>query len=147
MSSDKSNGSLISELAGALEAGDLDKILSMFTDDIKIVNPFGTFEGKAEVERFLSWNLENVRFEKISEEGIGMLVEGDKAFYDHKVVCQVDGTHAEFLVMSSYVFSSGKFKLWRQVFDRLGIAEQTASGFLPQKVVGVIVQKARKGLD
>ena len=91
--------------------------------------------------------MKNVKTERISEEGIGIIVEGDKAFYDHKVYCQVDDTPVEFFVMSSYEFSNGKFKLWRQVFDRLAIAEQTASGFLPQKAVGAIVREARKVLD
>lgn len=139
--------SMIRELAGAYEKGDLNKMLSLFTDDITFINPFGTFEGKAEAERYLSWNLKNVKVEKISDEGIGILVEGDKAFYDHKVVCQLGDTTAEFSVMSSYEFSNGKFKLWRTIFDKLSIAEQTAKGFLPQKMVGAIVQKARKGLD
>ncbi len=145
--SDERYASAIHELAGAIEAGDLGKMLSLFTDDITIINPFGNFEGKAEAERFLSWNLKNVKVEKISEEGIGILVEGDKAFYDHKVVCQLDDTPVEFLVMSSYEFSNGKFKLWRQVYDRLAIAEQTAKGFLPKKMIGAVVQVARKGLD
>jgi len=145
--SEDNHVSMILELARAFESGDLDKILSLFDDDITFVNPFGTFEGKAEAERFLSWNLKSVKFEKISEEGIGILVQGNKAFYDHKVVCQLDDTPAEFFVMSSYEFSNGKFKLWRQIFDRLSIAEQTASGFLPQKAVRAIVQAARKGLD
>ncbi len=144
---DEKHVSMILELAGAFETGDLDKMLSLFTDGITIINPFGTFEGKAEAERFLSWNLKNVKIEKISEEGIGILVEGDKAFYDHKVVCKLEDTPVEFLVMSSYEFSNGKFKLWRQIFDRLSIAEQTAKGFLPQKAVGEIVKAARKGLD
>jgi len=144
---DEKNASMILELAGALEAGDLDKVLSLFNDDIKIVNPFGTFEGIAEAKRFLSWNLNNVRFEKISDDGIGLLVKGDKAFYDHKVACQLDNAPAEFLAMSSYEFSNGKFKLWRQVFDKLAIAEQTASGFLAQKAVGAIVKAASKGLE
>jgi limonene-1,2-epoxide hydrolase len=139
--------SMILEFAGAFETGDLDKMLSLFTDDIILINPFGTFEGKAEAERFLSWNLKNVNVEKISEEGIGILVEGHKAFYDHKVACKLDDTPVEFLVMSSYEFSDGKFKLWRQIYDRLSIVEQTASGILPQKAVGAIVQAARKGLD
>ncbi|MDW7740657.1 MAG: hypothetical protein SCJ97_11510 [Bacillota bacterium] len=74
-------------------------------------------------------------------------MQGDKAFYDHRVVCKIDGAEAEFLAMSSFDFSNGKIKHWRQLFDRLSIAEQTASGFLPQKTVGAIVQAARKGLD
>jgi limonene-1,2-epoxide hydrolase len=139
--------SMIRELADAYEKGDLNKMLSLFTDDITFINPFGTFKGKAEAERYLSWNLKNVKTEKISDEGIGILVDGDKAFYDHKVVCQLNDTTAEFLVMSSYEFSNGKFKLWRTIFDRLSIAEQAASGFLPQKAVGAIVREARKGLD
>ena len=54
---------------------------------------------------------------------------------------------AEFMVMSSYEFSNGKFKISRTIFDKLSIAEQTAKVFLPQKMVGAIVQKDRKGLD
>ena len=110
--------STIHELARAFEAGDLEKMLSLFTDDITFINPFGTFEGKAEAERFLRWNFDNVKTEKIDEDGIGILVQGDKAFYDHKVVCQIDGAPAEFLVMSAYEFSNGKIKLWRQAYDR-----------------------------
>ena len=145
--SDEKYASMILDLAGAFETGDLDKMLSLFTDDITFINPFGTFEGKAEAERFLRWNLKNVKTEKINEEGIGIIVQGDKAFYDHRVFCKIDDGHAEFLVMSSYEFSNGKFKLWRQVYDRLAIVEQTASGFLPKKMVGAILQVARKGLD
>ncbi len=109
---------MIRELADTFETGDLDKMLSLLTDDITLINPFGTFEGKTEAKRFLAWNLENAKPEKISEEGIGILVQGDKAFYDHKVVCQIDGAPAEFLVMSAYEFSNGKIKLWRQAYDR-----------------------------
>lgn len=145
--SEGNHASMIRELADAYEKGDLNKMLSLFTDDITFINPFGTFEGKAEAERFLGWNLKNVKTEKINEEGIGIIVQGDKAFYDHRVFCKIDDDHAEFLAMSSFEFSNGKIKLWRQLFDRLSIAEQAASGFLPQKAVGAIVREARKGLD
>ena len=145
--SEKNHSSIILELAGAFEAGDLDKMLSLFTTDIKYVNPFGNFEGISEAERFLRWNLNNVKTERISEEGIGIVVQGDKAFYDHRVECTINGAKADFLAMSSFEFSNGKINLWRQIFDRLSVAEQTASGFLPKKTIGAIVREARKGLE
>ena len=147
MMSEENYESVIRDLARSFETGDLEKMLSLFTDDITFVNPFGTFEGKAETERFLAWNLKNVKTEKINEEGIGIIVQGDKATNDLKVICTIDGAQAEFLAMSSFEFSNGKIKLWRQVYDRLAIAEQTARGFLPKKTVGTIVKQARKGLE
>jgi limonene-1,2-epoxide hydrolase len=146
MSEDKYT-SIILELAEAFETGDLNKMLSLFTTDIKYINPFGVFEGVTEAERFLRWNLDNVKTDRISQEGIGIVVQGDKAFFDHRVVCSINGAKADFLAMSSFEFSNGNIKLWRQLFDRLSVAEQTASGFLPQKTIGAIVREARKGLD
>lgn len=138
---------MLRDLARSFETGDLEKMLSLFTDDITFINPFGTFAGKSEAERFLAWNLKNVKTEKINEEGIGIIVDGEKASNDLKVICTIDGSQAEFLAISTFEFSDGKIKLWRQVYDRLAIAEQTAKGFLPQKTVRAIVQQAKKGLE
>ncbi|MDW7740658.1 MAG: nuclear transport factor 2 family protein [Bacillota bacterium] len=63
--SEENYTSIIRELAGSFETGDLDKMLSLFTDNIKYVNPFGTFDGKAEAKRFLGWNLKNVKTERL----------------------------------------------------------------------------------
>lgn len=53
--------------------------------------------------------------ERISEEGMGIFVQGDKAFYDHRVECTINGAKADFLAMSSFEFSNGKIKLWRHI--------------------------------
>lgn len=145
--SEKENANVIRELVKALEVGDVDKILTLFTDDITHVNPFGTFKGKQEVKRYLKWNAETFQDLKIYETGAGILIKEDKAFFDHKITGTADGVHCEVLAMSSYEFSNGKMAVWRAVYDRLNITEQAVQGWLPNKMVGAIVQQLRKGLD
>lgn len=144
--SETENANVIMELVKALETGDVDKILSLFTDDITHVNPFGTFKGKEEVKRYLKWNAGTFQDLNIYETGTGIMVKGDRACFDHRITGTADGVNCEVLAMSSYEFSNGKMSVWRTVYDRLDIAEQLAKGWLPKKIVNSIANQMQRGL-
>ncbi len=124
--------------------GDVEKALSFFSEDVVYVNPNGTFKGKDEVRRVLSAVAESMQDMTVTETGNGIIVEGNKAFFEHIIAATVQGQRAEVLAMCAYEFSDGKIKEVRSVFDRLSMAQQAAKGWLPKMLVNLIVKKMEK---
>ncbi|MFO7793269.1 MAG: nuclear transport factor 2 family protein [Candidatus Saliniplasma sp.] len=86
---------LMREFTYALEAKDMEKILSFCTEDIRFVTPFGTFEGKGEVSDLLEWMSGNIQSVKYTETGTGIIVQGDKAAYEHTLTGKYEGEEIE----------------------------------------------------
>lgn len=126
----------------AMAKGDVEKALSFFTEDAVGVNPNGTFKGKDELRRYLS--TESMQDMTVTETGNGIIVEGNKAFFEHVIAATVQGRRGEVLAMCAYEFSDGKIKEVRTVFDRLSLAQQAAKGWLPKMLVNFIVKQAEK---
>ena len=125
-----------------MEKGDVEKTLSFFTEDAVWVTPNGTFKGKDELRRCLS--AESMQNMTVTETGNGIIVQGNKAFFEHVIASTVQGQRAEGLTMCAYEFSDGKIKEVRTVFDRLSLAQQAAKGWLPKMLVNFIVKQAEK---
>ncbi len=79
-----------------------------------------------------------------TETGNGIIVEGNKAFFEHIIAATVQGRRAEVLAMCAYEFSDGKIKEVRAAFDRLSLAQQAAKGWLPKMLVNFIVKQMEK---
>ena len=124
--------------------GDVEKTLSFFTEDGVFVTPNGTFKGKDEARRALSAEAESMQDMTVTETGNGIIVEGNKAFFEHIIAGTVQGRRAEVLAMCAYEFSDGKIKEVRSAFDRLSQAQQAAKGWLPKMIVNLIVKRAEK---
>ncbi len=145
--SDEKYAEMMKEFVKSLEASDIEKALSFCTEDITFVSPYGTYEGKEKVRLYLIWMLDTLKDIKFSETGVGILVKGDKAVYEHTIKGKHDGIDLEFLTICTYLFENKKIKEVRDTFDRLTMADQAVEGWIPKKIVGAIIKQSRKGLD
>jgi len=125
--------------------GDVEKMLSYFTEDGGWVNPNGAFKGKEELRRYLTVFCGSMKDVTVTECGNGIIVQGNKAFFEHVVGGTIEGRRAEALAMCAYEFSGDKIKEVRTTYDRLLLAQQAATG-LGKWMVNMIVKQAEKGL-
>jgi len=145
MSEDK-KAEIMREFVKTFEANDFEKAESLCTDDLVFEMPIGTFKGKEELRHYFNWKAENIKDYKVTEAGNGILVQGDKAFFEHILSGTMQGEKAEFLAMCAYEFSDDKIKTVRVLFDRLSLAEQASSKWIEKKFVNTIVNQMQKGL-
>ena len=132
------------DVVQALAKGDVEKTLSYFTEDAVWVYPNGTFKGKDELRCYISAQAKSMQDMTATETGNGIIVEGNKAFFEHIIAATVQGRRAEVLAMCAYEFSDGKIKEVRAAFDRLSLAQQAAKGWLPKMLVNFIVKQMEK---
>jgi len=138
---------LMREYFKAEEQGDVEKALTFWTEDGIWVSPFGTFKGKEEIKHYLTWLAKSIQDKTITDTGIGIMVQGNKAFGEHIMGGKMAGVSGEVLVMGSWEFSNGKIKRMTVVLDRMMIAKQIAQGWLPKKIINSIIKKLEKGLN
>ena len=138
--------SIMHEFIESLEAADVEKSLSFFSEDGVWINPNGTFKGKEELRRYLTNLAQSMRDMKVSETGNKIIVQENKGFYEHVVAVTIEGERAEALAMCAYEFTDDKIQEARTVYDRLLIAKQVAKGWLAKRLVNSIVKQAEKGL-
>ena len=144
--SDHKKAEMMRELVKTLESNDFEKAVSLCADDIVVEMPIGTFHGKEEFKKYFDWMADNIKDLKVTEAGNGIMVQGDKAYFEHTFSGIMQGEKAEFLAMCAYEFSDDKINKVRTVFDRLSIAEQASSKWIEKKFVNTIVNQMQKGL-
>ena len=137
---------IMRDFVKAMAKGDVEKTLAFIAEDGVWVNPNGTFRGKEELRRYQTWMAQCMRDVSITECGNGIIAQGNKAFFEHVIAGTMDGQRAEVLAMCAYEFSGDKIKETRTTFDRLSLAKQAATGWLPRKLVNSMVKQAEKGL-
>ncbi len=137
---------IIRDFSEAFVKGDIEKALSFFAEDATYVTPWGTFKGKDEIRRFLTWNAQTVTDFTVTDSGIGIMVQENKAVYEHILGATMEGVRGEVLGMCAYEFSDEKIQHLRTVLDRLSLAKQVAKGWLAKRIVSSIVKRAEKGL-
>jgi ketosteroid isomerase-like protein len=125
---------------------DLEKAFSYLTDDVVLVTPNGTFKNKAAIKSFLTAMDKYMKDTKVTETGNGIIVQGDKAFYEHVVSGTYQGKKYELLAMSAYEFKGDKIKAVRDVGDRLLVAQQTAKGWLAKTLINMIIKQMEKSM-
>ncbi len=130
----------------ALEARNVDEVLSFFTDDGVWEAPEGTFKGKEQLKRYVTWNKQTNPDLKITETGIKVVAEGDAGVYEHVLSGTVQGTKWEVLAICIYEFAGDKIKSIRTVYDRLTVAKQLAKGTMAKMAVNGVLKRMEKGL-
>ena len=130
----------------AMAEGDVEKSLSFCTEDIVDISPYGIFKGKEEVRRSSEALSQQIKDMKVTESGNGIIVEGDKAFFEHVLSGTYQGKRCEFLAMCAYEFSGDKIKEVRSTFDRLLMAQQVVKGWPAKPLVNFIVKQTEKGM-
>ena len=130
----------------ALTQKDAEKALSFVGEEADWVTPEGTFKGKKELKRYLTWMAQATTDLKITDAGIGIMVQGNKAFFEHVLHGTRDGMKWEVLAICAYEFDGEKIQHIRTVYDRLSVAKQAAKGWCAKRVVASVVGRAEKGL-
>lgn len=143
---DEKIAGIMRDLIKSLETGDVEKTLSLFAEDGVWVNPNGTFKGREELKRYMTSSAQSMQEVKITETGNKIIVQGDRAFYEHEIAATIEGKRVEGLAMCAYEFTNDKIQEVRTVYDRLLIAKQAAKGWLAKTLVNSIVKQAEKGL-
>ena len=136
---------IMRDFVKTMEKGDVEKMLSFLTDDAVWANPNGTFKGKEELRRYLTVFYGSMKDVTVTECGNGIIVQGNKSFFEHVVGGTIEGKRAEALAMCAYEFSGDKIKEVRTTYDRLLMAQQVAGG-LGKWMVNGIVKQMEKGL-
>jgi len=145
MSEEKIEG-VIRDFTEAEVKKDVEKALAFFAEEATWVTPFGTFKGKEELKRYLTWMAQSTPDLTVADAGIGIMVQGNKAVYEHVLSGTIEGMKCEWLAMCVYEFSDEKIQHLRTVFDRLALAKQVAKGWFAKRVIGSIIKRAEKGL-
>ena len=143
---DEKIASIMRDFIKSLETGDVEKMLAFFTEDGVMVNPDGTFKGKEELRRYLTNSSQTMQDVSVTETGNKIIVQGNKAFYEHFISVTIEGKRAEGLAMCAYEFTNDKIQEVRTVYDRLLLAKQAAKGWIAGTLVNLIVKQAEKGL-
>jgi hypothetical protein len=137
---------LMREVVAMIGRPDVERPLSYMADDVTWEAPEGTFRGKEQLKRYLTWLAEFVPDLTISESGIGVVVQGNRAAFEHRMEGTVEGTHCNWLALCAYEFQGDKIQHIRTVQDRLTILNQAAKGWLEETVIHSLVKRAEKGL-
>jgi len=138
--------SIMREFVKTMSDGDVEKSLAYFTEDAIWVNPGGTFRGKDEIRRYTACLYDQMKDIEVKECGIGILAQGNKAFFEHELSGTMQGKRATILAFCAYEFEGDKIKNVRTAFDRLTMAQQAVKGWLPKMMVNMMVKQAEKGL-
>lgn len=138
---------IIRDYGEAIEKWDVEKALSFFAEDATLVTPEGTFKGKEELRRYLMWSAQSIPDLMVTDTGIGLMVKGNKAVYEHVYKGTIEGVKCEWLAICVYELSDEKIQHLRSVYDRLSTAKQAVrERWLAKIVINYIVKRTEKGL-
>jgi len=142
--SEKKLESIMRESVEALNKRDFEKALSFFAEDAVWVAPEGTFKGKAEIKRYLTWGRKEHPDQRLRD--VGITVKGNKGVYEHIMEGTIDNMKYETMVMCIWEFSGEKIQQLKSLYDRLSIAKQVAKGIISKRAVTSMLNQFEKGL-
>ena len=144
MSQQKMSGT-VHGIHEAMVKKDIEKLLSFFTDDARLISSEGTFIGKKEIGRYFTWMSEP--YEETTSTTVNLIVQGDKAAHEYVIeATSADGTRVSLPGVAMYDFKDGKAQEIRGYLDRLMMAKQVVKGWFPKRIINTIVKQAEKGL-
>ena len=138
--------SKVQDYMSAINNKDIDKALSFFSDDVTWYANEGTFRGQEEVKRYLTWMFESLQDITLADDGIGIIVQGNTAVFQHTYEATIGGNKIKVPAVCVYEFSGEKCKNHWAYNDRVSLARQAASGPIARKVVNSLINRLEKGL-
>lgn len=129
----------------AWTAGDTKQALSFLADDAVLIGPTGTYKGLAQIEKNIKWVIDMTNDYKITENGIGIVTQGDTGIIEHTISGTTNGKKWEAPALCVYEFKNGKISNIRSFYDALGQAQQAAKG-VGKWMVDMVANSAQKGL-
>ncbi len=137
---------IMREYVKTMVDGDVEKSLTYFTEDAVVTNPYGVYQGKEAIKGSLAAMARNMSDMKVTETGNGIIVQGEKSFFEHIISGMMEGKKFEFLAMCAYEFEGDKIKNVRTVFDRLSTAQQVVTGWPAKPLVNMVVRQSEKAM-
>ena len=101
--------SIIRSYIKSFEEKDEKKILSYFNDDAIWIAPQYKFMGKKEIRGYVLWLFENIEDLTFIDDGIGIMVNGSKAIYQHIFKAKIKGVRIKIPSMLVFRFTGNKF--------------------------------------
>jgi len=139
--------SVIRGWRAAIEKADVEKALTFVAEDAVWVTNEGTFKGKEEWKRYLTWMAKVNTDVKFKDAGIGIMTKGNKAVSQYTMEAKtLDGMKFEVPGICIYEFKNEKIQQHWSVSDRLSIAKQGAKGTVDKRVISAVVNRMEKGL-
>ena len=93
----------------------MDKALSFFTDDAIWYNPKGIFKGKKEIKDYIAWLFETASGIKFIDDGVGIIVQGNKGIFQHILECTIRGSKIKVPTFCTYLFNGKRCKIHRTI--------------------------------
>lgn len=143
---------IVRDFGQAFVKRDVEKMLSFFAEDAVWVAPAGTFKGKEELRRILTWDTQVSPTAKSTPSGIGIMVKENKAVTEDISEGLYEGKKYEIPAITVFEFSDDKIQHIRLFYDKLSIIKQVTkqykgiTGWFARRLVNVIVGRAEKGL-
>ena len=113
--SEKKFEEMIRDYVDALEKNDVNRALSFFSDDAVWHNPKGVYTGTKELTEYLTWLFAVVSDMKFVDDGVGVMVQGNKGIYQHILECTVRGTKKRVPTFCTYLFNGQKCEIHRTI--------------------------------
>ena len=137
----------------AFERRDVDAALERVSDDVVMVEPAGTFEGKRGVRSLLEWDVRLSPVARARREGIGLLVADNVAVEEEVLRQSYRGVEYEYPVVRIFeIDESGKIHRLRIYLDRLGMLQNLTDrlpgvqGWIFRRLIRFVIAQAEKGL-
>ena len=130
----------------AMVAGDSKQAASFLAPDVAWTGPGGTFKGAADVVAFAERIRKAVKDYRITENGMGIVVQGNTGVIEHNIAGISDGRKWEIPAICIYEFKNDKIQNMRTFYDRLSQAQQAAGGLIAKTAVNSVVNAMEKPL-
>lgn len=144
---DEATTQLVRDFLAVLEERNVEKTVAFLTDDATWVTPAATYKGKQVIRRYLSWEFKTVPVLSVTETGVGLMVAGNRAIIEHQLTGMIRGKSCTWLAMCAYEFRDDKIRKLRTVYDRLSLAQETASGWLQRTIVNAVASQTESGVQ
>lgn len=128
----------------ALNNRNVETAVSFFADDATMIVCEGTFKGRDEIKRRLTWFLQQWSDLKVT--GKELILEGNSAASEYVIEGTTREGKGRFPGAAIYAFESGKVQQVHDYYDRLSIAHQLAKGWVARRIVSSIIERMEKGL-
>ncbi len=106
---------IIRDYIDALEKNDINRALLFFTDDAIWYNPKGIFKGKKEVKEYLSWLFNTVSDIKFVDDGVGIIIQGNKGVFQHIFNGTFRGSKIKVPTFCTYLFNDSQCEIHQTI--------------------------------
>ncbi|MBS7625774.1 nuclear transport factor 2 family protein [Candidatus Bathyarchaeota archaeon] len=118
---------IVRDAHDALMKGDVEKFVSLCSEDVTYIDPAGEFKGLDQIRRWSKWLYG--WFPKLTFKETGLIVEENKLVHEYVFEGTTkDGLTARFPGVAIYEFKDEKIQQIRNFYDVLTIAKQVAKG-------------------